>query len=47
MYKQNLPAISDNGAIVDFDEDSANTRLINLNIKLTSKTGDDGTKMLR
>ena len=44
MYKQNVPAISDIGAIVDFDEDNANSRSFNLNIKLTDKSGDGGTK---
>ena len=44
MHKQNVPAISDIGAIVDFDEDNANSRSFNLNIKLTDKSGDGGTK---
>ena len=36
--------VDNNGAIVDFNAVIATTRKVNLKVKITGKTGNDGTK---
>ena len=44
---RDVPAVDDNGAIIDFNAGNATTRLFNLKVKLTGETGDNGQKMLK
>ena len=42
-YCKDIPAVNDNGDIVEFNEANA-TDSLNYNAKITGQTGDNGTK---
>ena len=44
QYCRDVPAVNDDGAITDFTEASASTDSFNLKVKLTSQTGNNGTR---
>ena len=47
QYCRDRPAVDDNGGIVDFTVANSITDLFKIKEKITSKTGDDDTKMLK
>ena len=46
QYCKDIPAVNDNGDIVDFNEANI-TDLFNFKEKITGETGDDWKKMLK
>ena len=47
QFYRDAPAVNNDGAIVDFTDANATTESLNLKIKLTDQTGNNGTKMLK
>ena len=47
QYCRDRPAVDDNGGIVDFTVANSITDLFKIKEKITSKTGDNDTKMLK
>ena len=44
QFYRDVPAVGDDGLIIDFNENNATTRLFNLKVKRTGEAGDNGTK---
>ena len=44
QFYRDAPALDDNSKIVDLNVNNVNTRSFNLKVKLTGKTGNNGTK---
>ena len=47
QYCRDRPVVDDNGGIVDFTVANSITDLFKIKEKITSKTGDNDTKMLK